>query len=99
MTTRQQGDLGEASALEWLLSIGLATRGGNQSWSGVSKLFDTSRFDYVLVVVADGRRWFIPAAEISAKHSIAVGGASWSRFEVESGKPFGESNDLLAAAV
>lgn len=141
MTTRQQGDLGEASALEWLLSIGahvfvpfghspncdlvaevddcllriqvktsrrrigksytvqLATRGGNQSWSGVSKLFDTSRFDYVLVVVADGRRWFIPAAEISAKHSIAVGGASWSRFEVESGRPFGESNDLLAAAV
>ena len=114
-----QGDLGEASALEWLLSIGahvfvpfgrspncdlvaeldgcllriqvktsrrrqgvgyavqLATRGGNQSWGGVPKLFDTSKSDYLFVLVADGRRWLIPAAEISAKHSIVIGGRLW----------------------
>jgi len=106
--SQRQGDLGEASALEWLLSIGaypfvpfghspncdlmadldgcpirvqvktsrrrtktgwevsLATRGGNRSWSGIAKLFDTSRFDYLFVVAADGRRWCIPAAEIAA---------------------------------
>ena len=130
ISSQLQGNLGEASALEWLVSRGaavfvpfghspncdlmadmdgwplriqvktsryrrkagyevaLATRGGNQSWSGVAKLFDSSRCDYVLVVVADGRRWFIPAAEISAQHSIVVGGEAWTGFEIEPGPPF-----------
>src|SRR5215211_950014 len=104
---RQQGDLGEASAIEWLTSIGaivflpfghspdfdlvadgngrllriqvktstqsvetpdghsrhvvaLATRGGNQSWTGVAKRFEPSRFDHLFVLTGDGRRWFIP---------------------------------------
>ncbi len=126
----RQGDLGEASALEWLLSIDahvfvpfgrspncdlvaeldgcmlriqvktsrcrqgdgyavqIATRGGNRSWGGISKLFDTSRCDYLFVLVADGRRWLIPAAAISAKHSIVVGGRLWRNFEVDRGRPF-----------
>ncbi|MGI8750587.1 MAG: group I intron-associated PD-(D/E)XK endonuclease [Thermoleophilaceae bacterium] len=126
---QRQGDLGEASALEWLVSKGasvfvpfghspncdlvaeidgcllriqvktsrcrksggygvqLSTRGGNQSWSGVSKLFDQSRFDYLLVVINEGRRWCIPAREIAARHSIIVGGTKWARFEVEPGRP------------
>jgi hypothetical protein len=136
-TLRRQGDLGEASALEWLVSKGaaiyvpfghapdfdlvaemdhqliriqvktsrcrngnqvggyhvqLSTRGGNQSWSGTSKLFDTKRCDYVFILVADGRRWLIPAAEIRAKHSLIVGGAAYRRFEVEPGRPFADES-------
>ncbi|MCA1705517.1 MAG: hypothetical protein LC808_20570 [Actinobacteria bacterium] len=130
MTTRHQGDLGEVSALDWLMRLGahvfvpvghspncdlvaeldgsllriqvktsrrpgrngagsyqvqLSTRGGNQSWGGTSKVFDTSRCDFLFVVVGDGRRWLIPAAEITAKHAITVGGEAWRRFEVERG--------------
>jgi Holliday junction resolvase-like predicted endonuclease len=137
--TRRQGDLGEASALQWLLcqeahvfvsfghspncdlvaeldgcllriqvktsccrsgsgyAVSLATRGGNRSWSGVAKLFDTSRFDYVFVLVADGRRWLIPACEIMAKHSIVVGGRSWARFEVEPGLPIRDADEHAGA--
>jgi hypothetical protein len=123
---RQQGDLGEAVAIEWLTRIGaciafplfhspdydliadlgrgllrvqvktsicqhgstghfavqLATSGGNQSWSGVVKKFDPTRFDFLFVVVRDGRRWFIPASEIGGSHSITVGGDKYSEFEV-----------------
>jgi PD-(D/E)XK endonuclease len=141
ITSQRQGDLGEASALEWLVSQGayvfvpfghspncdlmadmdgwpirvqvktsryrrksgyevaLATRGGNQSWTGVAKLFESSRCDYVFVVVADGRRWFIPAAEIAARHSIVVGGATWSRFEVDPGRPLVGSANPAAFAL
>ena len=70
--------------------VALATRGGNQSWSGVAKLSDTSRCDYLFVVVADGRRWFIPATEVAAKVGIVVGGAKWRRFEVDAGPPLAD---------
>lgn len=131
--------MGEASALEWLMSIGahpyvpfgrspncdlmadldgrplriqvktsrrrtrtgwevsLATRGGNQSWSGVAKLFDSSRSDYVFIVVADGRRWLIPSPEISAKHSMVVGPRKWARFEIERGRPLAENAEPTVA--
>ncbi|MBS1885739.1 MAG: hypothetical protein JSU06_00965 [Actinobacteria bacterium] len=45
----------------------MATKGGNRSWSGHVKAIDTGRFDYLFVLVADGRRWFIPAESIEAK--------------------------------
>jgi hypothetical protein len=135
----RQGDLGEASALEWLTGQGaqvyvpfghapdadlmaildgralriqaktsgrrrtggwevaLATRGGNQSWSGVSKCFDSARCDYLFVLVADGRRWFIPSGEIKARHSIVVGPAKWARWEVEPGRPFRRALDCAPA--
>ncbi len=67
--------------------VALATRGGNQSWSGVAKLFDSSRCDYLFVVVADGRRWLIPTVEIAAKRGIVIGGRKWRRFEIEPGMP------------
>src|SRR5215208_2694016 len=94
---RQQGDLGEASAIEWFSRLGattftpfghspdvelvvqlerqllrvqvktstcsfeasdgdlrwevhLATNGGNQSWNGVAKVFDPSRFDQLFAL-------------------------------------------------
>jgi hypothetical protein len=129
---RQQGDLGEASAIEWLTRQGatvfipfghspdvdlmaeirgrvfriqvktstfvdttpnghpryhvlLATNGGNQSWSGVAKKFDRSRFDFLFVLTGEGRRWLIPATAIEATSSINVGGPKYSEFEIEQG--------------
>ena len=134
---RQQGDLGEASAIEWLVSLGatafipfghspdidlvaeaggglvriqvktctyrgnapkgegrwqvqLATNGGNQSWSRVAKTMDPSRIDFVFILAGDGRRWFIPATAIEGRHSIQVGGAKYSEFEIDRGRPISE---------
>src|SRR4051812_33941271 len=116
---RQQGDLGEASAIEWLTrqgatvwtplghspdadliaelegsltriqvktstyatetlggerrwTVGVATNGGNQSWSGVAKKLDPSRFDFLFVLVGDGRRWLIPAPAIEAQTALTL---------------------------
>jgi PD-(D/E)XK endonuclease len=129
---RQQGDLGEAAAIEWLTRIGgcvafplfhspdydvvadlsgrllriqvktsrrtasgthhyqvqLATSGGNQSWTGVIKTFDRAKVDFLFVLVGDGRRWFIPAAEIEGKRAISLGGDKYSEFQVGHTAPF-----------
>jgi hypothetical protein len=131
---RQQGDLGEASAIEWLTrqgatvwaplghspdadliadvegtllrvqvktstcrsqtpnghlrwEVSLATNGGNQSWSGVAKVFDPSRFDVLFALTGDGRRWFVPANAIEAATSIRLGGTKYSEFEIEPTSP------------
>lgn len=129
---RRQGDLGEASAIEWLTAKGalvwfplghspnvdliaqledsclriqvkttthrsptpdghmrwtvqLATLGGNQSWSGLSKRFDPEKVDYVFILGGDGRRWFIPATSLEAWNAVTVGGTKYSEFEIEPG--------------
>jgi hypothetical protein len=128
---RQQGDVGEAAAIEWLTRIGacvafplfhsprydliadlgsrllriqvktsrricdetshyavqLATSGGNRSWSGVVKTFDPDQVDFLFVLVADGRRWFIPSGEVEGKRGISVGGAKYSEFQVGEAAP------------
>jgi hypothetical protein len=127
---RRQGDLGEASAIEWLTLAGarvakplfndpdydliadwgdrlervqvktsirlvrngryhvqLCTRGGNQSWSGISKRLDASRCDTLFVHLGDGRRWYIPAADLGGCSAIMVGGPKYAQYEVESGRP------------
>ena len=129
---RQQGDLGEAAAIDWLTRIGacvafplfhspdydliadlngrlirvqvkksrricnptgnymlqLATSGGNQSWNGVVKMFDSARADFLFALVADGRRWFIPAEEIDGRRAISIGGAKYSEFQIGATAPF-----------
>jgi hypothetical protein len=65
----------------------LCTRGGNQSWSGIVKRFSPSRCDHLFVVVADGRRWFIPAERVGAGTGILIGGPKYADFEVEAGRP------------
>jgi hypothetical protein len=134
---RQQGDLGEASAIEWLTRRGatvlfplghspdydlvaevdgrllriqvktstyverapnghhryqvqLATNGGNQSWTGVAKKFDPSRFDFLFVLTGDGDRWFIPAPAIEGTTQVSVGGPKYSEFEIGPGRPIDE---------
>ena len=65
----------------------LVTRGGNQSWSGRVKTFDPEQCDYLFVHVADGRRWFIPAAAVEGGCRICLGGPKYVRYEVEPGDP------------
>ena len=130
ISPRQQGDIGEKSALCWFIEQGvtvylpfghspdidlianfgdhvsrvqvktstvfakgrwmvtLATRGGNQSWSGLVKYFGADRCDHLFVLVADGRRWFIPAADVEGKSGLLLGGPKYAAFEVESDRPF-----------
>lgn len=129
LSPREQGDLGEISAIEWLTRRGahvfvpighspdidlvaavdgqlmrievktsrsrirhcwrvsLSTKGGNQSWGGVTKVFDPERCDYLFVHVDDGRRWFIPTSALGGSTSIHLGGAKYSEFEIEPGAP------------
>ena len=126
---RQQGDIGEWSAIGWLILRGakvflplghspdvdliadfgdelarvqvktstvlragrwevmLATRGGNQSWNGVTKRFCAGRCDYLFAHVGDGRRWFIPATAVEGGSGILLGGPKYEAFEVESDLP------------
>jgi hypothetical protein len=126
---REQGDIGELSAMHWLafkgaaiylpvghspdvdliasfdgrlvrvqvktstrrygdrFAVQLATRGGNQSWNGVTKYLDPDRFDYLFVHVGDGRRWFIPAPALESCSGLSLGGPKYSEFEIEAGEP------------
>jgi Holliday junction resolvase-like predicted endonuclease len=144
---RQQGDLGEASAIEWLTrhgaavwtplghspdadliaemdgrllrvqvktstlrsrtpnghvrwDVSLRTNGGNQSWSGIAKTFDPSRFDLLFVLTGGGRRWVIPADAIESRHALKLAGPRYSEFEIEPGTPiesivYGDAQPLL----
>jgi hypothetical protein len=68
-------------------SVMICTRGGNQSWNGLSKYFSPERCDYLFVHVGDGRRWFIPARAVEAKSGIHLGGPKYAEYEVEPGSP------------
>jgi len=67
--------------------VRVSTSGGNQSWNGVVKLLDPSRFDYLFVLVGNGRRWFIPAERVEAVTALRLGGPKYAEFEVEHGDP------------
>ena len=64
----------------------IATRGGNQSWNGVSKYFDRARCDFLFVHVGDGRRWFIPSGAIDGRSGLTLGGPKYSEYEVDRGR-------------
>jgi hypothetical protein len=68
-------------------AITLCTRGGNQSWSGLVKRLDPTRFDYLFVLVGDGRQWFIPAGRLGGGRGMLLGGPKYAEFEVSSGEP------------
>jgi hypothetical protein len=69
----------------WL--VALCTRGGNRSWNGIVKLFSASRCDRLFVLVADGRRWFIPAHAVEATAHLVLGGPKYAEYEVDRGSP------------
>ena len=129
LSPRLQGDIGEWSAIGWLIhqgakvflplghspdvdliadfgdrvarvqvktstvcrvkrwDVALATRGGNQSWSGVAKLFRPGQCDFLFVYVGDGRRWFIPSSAVEGGSGIRLGGPKYEDYEIESDVP------------
>ena len=138
LSPREQGDIGELSAMEWLVSKGahvfipvghspdvdliadfgdrlirvevktsaqqrgdrwgvlIATRGGNQSWSGLVKYFDPDRCDFLFVHVADGRRWLIPTGILDCRSGLTLGGPKYAEFEIERGRPFHSDASRIA---
>lgn len=69
-------------------SVAICTRGGNQSWNKMIKRLEPTRYDYLFVVVADWRCWFIPSSEMDARSGIRVGGPKYAKFEVDPPRPF-----------
>jgi hypothetical protein len=67
--------------------ITVCTRGGNQSWNGLVKLLDPTRYDYLFVVVEDGRRWLIPAEKVEGGAGISLGGPKYAQYEIDAGAP------------
>ena len=67
--------------------VALRTNGGNRSWSGLVKCFSPERCDWLFVLVADGRRWFIPATQVGGGSGILLGGPKYAAYEVEPGRP------------
>ena len=140
LTPREQGDIGELSAMYWLASKGahvavpvgcspywdliaeldgravriqvktsrcfvrkrwdvtLCTRGGNQSWNGIVKRLDASRYDFLFVLVADGRRWFIPSERVEGGSGLRLGGPKYAEFEIERGDPIPQATQPKAAS-
>jgi hypothetical protein len=74
--------------------VTICTRGGNQSWSGLVKRFSSERCDWLFVLVADGRRWFIPSHAVDGTSGLRLGGPKYAAYEVERGRPLTE---ILAA--
>jgi PD-(D/E)XK nuclease superfamily protein len=70
--------------------VTVCTRGGNQSWSGLVKNFSCERCDWLFVLVADGRRWFIPSHAVGGGAKLALGGPKYAAYEVEAGRPLVE---------
>jgi hypothetical protein len=67
--------------------VAICTRGGNQSWNGIAKLFNASRCDWLFVLVGDGRRWAMPAEAVEGGAGLCLGGPKYARFEIEPGRP------------
>ncbi|HEX3831347.1 MAG TPA: group I intron-associated PD-(D/E)XK endonuclease [Solirubrobacteraceae bacterium] len=67
--------------------VSVCTRGGNRSWSGLVKHLDPTRYEYLFVVVADGRQWLMPSAEVESATRICLGGPKYGEYELEPGQP------------
>jgi hypothetical protein len=74
--------------------VTVCTRGGNQSWNGLVKRFSSARCDWLFVLVADGRRWFIPAESVGGTSCVRLGGPKYAEFEVERGRPLPSAGPL-----
>jgi len=74
-------------------AVSLATRGGNRSWNGLVKRFSHDRCDYLFVLLADGRQWFIPSEAVEGGASIIVGGPKYAAYEIERSDGFKEMFD------
>jgi hypothetical protein len=72
-------------------AIATCTRGGNRSWNGIVKRLDPSRYDYLFVLVGNGRMWFIPSDQVGGRSSLLLGGPKYADFEVHFRTSMGEA--------
>ena len=79
-----------SSAPRYWWDVTVCTRGGHQSWNGLVKRLDPSGYDFLFVLVGDGRRWFIPSAEGGGGCRIRPGGPRYAQFEIEPARPLVE---------
>jgi hypothetical protein len=73
----------------WRVTV--CTRGANRSWNGLVKRFGAACCDCLFVLVADGRRWFIPAGVVEGGTALHLGGPKYAEFEIEEGRPLPSS--------
>lgn len=73
--------------------VTLCTRGGNRSWNGLVKYFSAVRCGRLFVLVADGRRWYIPSEHVSGGSGLRLGGPKYAAFEIEPGRPLRPAQD------
>jgi hypothetical protein len=78
--------------------VTVCTRGGNRSWSGVVKRLDPTNYDYLFVLVGDGRRWFIPAADVQGACGLRLGGPKYAEYEIDRGEPLRIGRPTLDSA-
>jgi hypothetical protein len=78
--------------------VTLCTRGGNRSWSGLVKVLDARRYDYLFVLVGDGRRWLIPAAGVDGGSGLNLGGPKYAKYEIDPGEPLENISPTLDSA-
>jgi hypothetical protein len=78
--------------------VSVCTRGGNQSWNGLTKRLDPQKCEFLFVLVADGRRWFIPATHFGGGTCLRLGGPKYAEFEVERGDPIPTTPPLQSAS-
>ncbi len=74
-TSKQRNDNGS-------YEVNLRVKGGNQSWSGVTKFFDPKVVDYLFVVTENGDQYLIPASKVTSKSSITVGWDKYNEYKI-----------------
>jgi hypothetical protein len=67
--------------------VTICTRGGNRSWNGLVKRLEPTRYDYLFVVVADWRCWFLPSSVVEARSGLRLGGPKYAAYEVDRTEP------------
>ena len=69
-------------------AVAVCTRGGNQSWNGMVKYLDPSRYDRLFVLV--GRRAeMVHSGRRDRRHerALSLGGPKYSEYEIDPGRP------------
>ena len=68
--------------------VTVCTRGGNQSWNGLTKRLDAKNCDYLFVLVARRAAMVHPVRRhFGGGRGLLLGGPKYAEFEVERGDP------------
>ena len=59
------------------------------------KRLGPAHYDYLFVVVGDGWRWLIPAANVEGGSGIRLGGPKDAEYEIDAGAPLLQTHPPL----